>query len=180
MPKPARTEGHVFIAASLDGFIARADDDIDWLTPYASSGEDTGYDAFMARMDGLIMGRRTYEKTLTFDGWDPGKPVVVMSRSDRPLAASKLDVRLSHAAPGELMATLAEDGWTRAYVDGGQIVQAFLKAEMITDITLTRVPILLGGGRPLFGELGREIALTPIATTAFRSGLVQSRYAVAR
>ena len=76
-----RTTGHVFIAASVDGFIARPDGDIDWLTRYAATGEDTGYDAFMATIDGLVMGRATFEKALSFDRWPFSKPVVVMSRT---------------------------------------------------------------------------------------------------
>lgn len=173
--------GHVFIAASLDGFIARRDGDLDWLMKQATEGEDHGYDEFMASVDGLIMGRGSYEKVLTFGEWPYAKPVVVLSRSLSPRdlredLAGK--VRIVDAAPKEIMRTLSEEGWRRAYIDGGQIIQAFLRDGLIADMILTRVPILLGGGIPLFGPLDNDIALRHVGTKAYGSGLVHSKYEV--
>jgi len=174
-----KTTGHVFIAASVDGFIARSDGDIDWLTRYAAAGEETGYDAFMASIDGLVMGRATFEKVLSFDAWPFSKPAVVMSRtlSQGELRAD-LDgkVRISSLAPQPLMQALASEGWSRAYIDGGRVIQSFLQEKLISDIVLTRIPVLLGDGIPLFGRLADDLPLRHVETTTFASGLVQSRY----
>jgi len=175
--------GHVFIATSLDGFIARADGDIEWLDAYASSGEDHGYETLMASVDGLIMGRATYEKALTFGAWPYTKPVIVMSASLTKAAlpgnlAGK--VQLSAEPPRGAMVRLAQEGWRHAYIDGGKLIQSFLREDLIDDMIITRVPVLLGAGIPLFGPLERDIPLRHVETTAFASGLVQSKYAVAR
>ena len=175
------TTGHVYIAVSIDGFIARPDGGLDWLMKQPTAGEDYGYDAFMASVDGLIMGRASYEKVLTFAEWPYRKPVVVLSRTlaggDVPASLAGR-VRISDATPAEVMETLSAEGWRRAYVDGGQIVQSFLRDGLIRDLTLTRIPILLGSGRPLFGRLDRDIDLRHVQTTAHPSGLVHSRYEI--
>ena len=169
------------MAVSLDGFVARADGGVDWLSKYMTEGEDNGFGAFMESVDGLVMGRASYQSVLTFGGWPYTKTVVVMSRTltdaDLPdeLAGR---VRFSNKSPNELMQELAAVGWKRAYVDGGKIVQSFLAEGLIEDMTLTRVPILLGGGIPLFGPLDRDIDLEHIETTPFPSGLVSSKYKV--
>ena len=174
--------GHVFIAASLDGFIARKDGDIDWLMQHSAEGEDYGYDAFMASADGLIMGRGSFEKVLTFDDWPYQKPVVVMSRTmkdgDVP-ERLRGKVRISSETPRALMAALEREGWRRVYVDGGKVIQSFLAAGLIEDMLLTRIPVLIGDGLPLFGPTTRDIALQHLETKAFPSGLVSSRYRLA-
>ena len=175
------TTGHVFMALSLDGFIARSDSSVDWLNKYQSGKEDHGFDAFMASVDGLVMGRASYQNVLTFGEWFYTNPVVVMSRTltdDGIPDKLKDDVRLSNQTPEELMAELDGKGWKRAYIDGGKIVQSFLSAGLIKDLTLTRVPILLGGGIPLFGPLQQDIDLAHIETMAFQSGLVASKYSI--
>lgn len=173
--------GHVFIAASMDGFIARKDGDLDWLMEYDTGDEDHGYDAFMASVDGLIMGRGTFEKVLTFGDWPYQRPVIVMSsrltKKDVPKNL-KDKVRISNQAPDELMETLDKEGWNKAYVDGGKVIQSFLRAGLISDIILTRVPILIGDGLPLFGTLEADIKLNHVETTSFPSGLVGSKYKV--
>ncbi|MFO1183291.1 MAG: dihydrofolate reductase family protein [Bauldia sp.] len=177
----AAITGHVFIAASVDGFIARSDGDIAWLDRYAPGMEDHGYDAFMAGIDGLVMGRGTFEKVLTFGGWPFAKPVTVLSDTLREKdlrgdLAGK--VRVSALAPREAMAKFAADGWRRVYVDGGKVIQSFLREGLIADMTVTRIPVLLGDGIPLFGSLPADVALRHVATRAFPSGLVQSTYAI--
>ncbi len=177
--KTMMTEGHVYIAVSLDGFIARPDGDLDWLMKQPTDGEDYGYEAFMASVDGLIMGRGSFEKVLTFPDWPYAKPVVVLSRTLRSADipdALEGRVRVLSASPPQVMERLAAEGWRHAYVDGGRIVQSFLRDGLIRDLTLTRIPILLGQGRPLFGPLDRDIDLKHIETKTFTSGPVQSRY----
>ena len=179
---PAATSGHVFIAASLDGYIARADGGIGWLDKYAAGGEDTGYNAFMASIDGVVMGRGTFEKVLSFGAWPFRKPVIVLSRTlMQSEVRADLDgkVRISTLTPKSLMDGLAAEGWRRAYIDGGKVIQSFLREGLIADIILTRVPILLGNGIPLFGETQDDVSLRHVETRAFNSGLVQSRYDIA-
>ncbi len=173
--------GHVFIAASLDGYVARRDGGLDWLMKQNTEGEDHGYDAFMASVDGLVMGRGSFETVLSFDEWPYEKPVVVMSQrltDDDVPDALKARVRLSDLSPADLMRQLEGEGWERVYVDGGKVVQSFLRAGLIADILLTRIPILIGDGRPLFGGLEGDIDLEHIGTRAYPSGLVRSEYRV--
>jgi dihydrofolate reductase len=174
---------HAFIAASLDGFIARPDGSLDWLTPFNAVGEDHGYDAFLADMDGIIMGRGTYETVLAFGAWPYALPVIVLSQS---LTVDDIPDHLADAVAicdmslPDLLAALDDEGWARAYVDGGQVLQSFLRDGLLDDITLTRVPVLLGQGRPLFGALPGDVALHHHATHSFASGIISSTYSVIR
>ncbi|MBL0374110.1 dihydrofolate reductase [Rhizobium sp. KVB221] len=172
---------HVFIATSLDGFIARRNGDIDWLTALPPDGGDYGYSAFLETMDGVIMGRATFEKVLTFGAWPFSKPVVVLSgrlkAGDLPAELAG-KVRVFDGTPLTVADTLTSEGWRRAYVDGGRLIQSFLRAGLIADLVLSRLPVLLGDGLPLFGPLDNDLALAHIRTEAFESGLVQSQYRV--
>ncbi|MGH1479782.1 MAG: dihydrofolate reductase family protein [Geminicoccales bacterium] len=169
------------MAMSLDGFIARLDGAIDWLTKQKVDGEEHGFDAFMASVDGMVMGRASYQNVLTFGDWPYKMPVTVMSQTltntDVP-DELKGRVRFSNRTPQELMEQLKIEGWKRAYVDGGKIVQSFLSAGLIEDMTLTHIPILLGDGLPLFGRLTKDIDLEHIETQSFPSGLVTSKYKI--
>lgn len=173
---------HVFIATSLDGYIARKNDDIDWLTGFSSHGEDHGYDTHIAEMDGIIMGRGTYEKVLAFDQWYYSKPVLVLSQTLDPASVPahlKGKVEISAATPEAAMAIATERGWQRVYADGGKLIQSFLRAGLIDDMIISRIPILLGDGIPLFGPLANDVTLDHLETKAFPSGLVQSHYRIA-
>lgn len=175
--------GHVFIATSLDGFIARSDGDIEWLLKRDDPSEDHGYNSFIADIDGIILGRRTYEKVLTFEEWFYSKPVIVLSKTltNSNIPERLMDkVRILDTTPSELMNRLDREGWKRVYVDGGQLIQSFLQEGLIEDMIISKVPVLLGQGRPLFGPLKKEISLEHETTLAFPSGLVQSRYRVCR
>lgn len=175
------TTGHVFMAMSLDGFVAREDHRLDWLMKQKTEGEDHGYDAFMAGVDGLIMGRGSFRNALAFDEWPYHKPVIVMSRSltenDIPVEMRE-KVSLTRLNPHGILTSLAERGWARAYVDGGLIVQSFIRAGLIDDMTITLIPILIGKGRRLFGELDSDIDLDLLSSNSFPSGLVQTRYRI--
>jgi dihydrofolate reductase len=168
----------VFVGTSVDGFIARPDDGLDWLPP--GGGEDHGYDAFMATVDALVIGRKTFEKVLTFDAWPyDEKPVFVLST--RPLAPAPLGATVERiaGAPTDIVSQLAARGYRHVYVDGGIAIQRFLQAGLIQRLIITRVPVLIGRGIPLFGVTERDIPLQHIATRQFASGLVQSEYEVA-
>jgi len=173
--------GHVFIATSLDGFVARADHRLDWLMKQETDGEDHGYDAFMASVDGIVMGRGSFETVLGFDHWPYEKPVIVMSRSlvdgDIP-EQLRSKVRLSQLDPPDLMASLEGEGWTRAYIDGGRLVRSFLQQGLIADLIVSVAPVLIGSGIRLFGSLERDIDLELVGQTSFKSGLVQTHYRV--
>jgi dihydrofolate reductase len=174
---------HVFIAASLDGYIARPDGGIDWLLARDDPAEDHGYDAFIADKEAIVMGRGTYEKALTFDAWYYARPVIVLSTrlAGTPVpAALRGKVRFTAAPPAELMRELDRQGVRRVYVDGGRVVQAFLREGLVEDMVVTTVPVLLGAGRPLFGPVPHEVGLELVASRTFPSGLVQSTLRVQR
>jgi dihydrofolate reductase len=173
--------GHVFIATSLDGFISTPDGGIEWLIRRDDPNEDHGYNDFIRDIDGLIMGRGTYEKAITFDSWQYTIPVLVMSKTlkskDIPISL-KDKIQIVDSSPRDLMRSLDYKGWKKVYVDGGQIIQSFLRDNLIADMVITTAPVLLGEGRNLFGTLNSETSLTHIKTTAFPSGLVQSKYRI--
>lgn len=165
----------VFVGTSLDGFIARVDGSLDFLP--AGGGEPHGYDEFMATVDALVIGRNTYETVLGFDAWPYAqKPVFVLST--RPLAKAPAGALVEHieGSPADVVSLLERRGVQHIYVDGGITIQAFLRAGLIQHLTVTRVPVLIGTGIPLFGELLRDIPLTHLATHQYASGLVQSEY----
>ena len=170
----------VFVGASVDGFIARADGGLDWLP--AGGGEPHGYDEFMASVDAIVIGRNTFEIVLGFDPWPYGdKRVVVLS--SRPLDVSVVRggrVEQRAGDPATIIADLAADGAPNLYIDGGITIQRFLRAGVIERLIVTRVPVLIGEGIPLFGSLDRDIRLGHVATRSYPSGLVQSEYRIGR
>jgi len=168
----------VFVGASVDGFIARPDGALDFLPP--GGGEEHGYAAFFASVDAVVIGRKTYETVLAFDKWPYGtKPVFVLSsRPPAPAPAGAVVTHLS-GAPADVVSKLEARGVRHAYVDGGITIQRFLEAGLVHRLVVTRVPVLIGEGIPLFGVTGRDIALKHVATRSYASGLVQSEYEVA-
>ncbi len=176
----------VFIATSLDGFIARENGDIDWLS-VADQGkqdptEDYGYAAFFDTVDAVVMGRGTFEKVLTFGEWPYGsKAVVALSKRQLEIPEHlSATVHATTSAPVELARELAEEGHRHAYIDGGQTIQSFLGAGLVDRLIITRIPVLLGAGRPLFGRLPADVRLRHVRTTDYANGLVQSEYEVIR
>ncbi len=172
----------VYIATSLDGFIARENGEIDWLSGEGSegSGEDYGYKEFMDTVDVVVMGRNTYEKVLTFGEWPYGtRPVVVLSSRAVTIPEHIAQfVESMPCSPLSLVSQLSERGARHLYVDGGKTIQGFLNAGLIQQLILTRIPILIGSGIPLFGPLKHDIKLRHIETRQLASGLVQSKYEV--
>ena len=173
----------VYIATSLDGYIARKDGSIDWLNEANSlvpEGEDCGFFAFIDSVDALIMGRKTFENVLSFGQWPYGDTsVIVLSRNtvDIPKELSKT-VSCTSEAPAELSKRLEDQGAKRFYVDGGMTIQSFLNEGLIRDITITRIPTVIGNGISLFGELKADIKLKDIATKVYDFGFVQSTYEI--
>ena len=137
------------------------------------------FEAFIADIDALVMGRHTYEKVRAFPEWPYGElPVVILSTQSAPHGAEP--VRWMSGEPASVVARLAEAGCRHLYIDGGQTVQRFLQAGLIDELTITRVPLLLGGGIPLFGADAPEQRLRLLAVTQSDNGFVQERYAVQR
>jgi len=168
----------VFVGTSLDGFIARPNGAFDFLP--TGGGEPHGYDEFMATVDALVIGRHTFETVLSFGGWAYGKkPVFVLSSRPLPSVPAGAVVERMAGEPAAIVAQLEPRGIQHAYVDGGITIQRFLQARLIQRLIITRVPVLIGSGIPLFGPSPHDIALRHIATRQYQSGLVQSEYEVA-
>jgi dihydrofolate reductase len=167
----------VFIGTSLDGFIARTDGALDFLP---EDPEPHGYEEFIASVDALVIGRKTYETVLGFDGWPYGERRVFVL-STRPLAdpPAGAHVERMSGAPADIVSALSARGVKHIYVDGGITIQRFLEAGVIERLIITRVPVLIGSGIPLFGALSRDVRLRHVATRQYPSGLVQSEYVIA-
>jgi dihydrofolate reductase len=167
----------VFIGTSVDGFIARTDGGLDWLPE--GGGEEHGYEAFIASVDALVIGRNTYETVLGFEAWPYGeKPVYVLStRAIDPAPAGAIVTHMS-GEPAQIVAQLEARGVGHIYVDGGITIQRFLEAGLIQRLIITRVPVLLGLGIPLFGPLPHDVRLEHVRTRDYPSGLVQSEYLI--
>lgn len=179
------TKCSVFIATSLDGFISRDDGSIDWLmkaNTLVPPGEDGGYKSFISTVDGLVMGRNSYEQVVSFDEWPYGTlPVVVISCQTitipeplRPFVSSSAET------PTALVERLSKQGMKHLYIDGGLTIQGFLANDLINELTITLVPVLLGSGRSLFGTLKHDIELHHLATKTIDGGFVQVKYRISR
>ncbi len=170
----------VYIATSVDGFIARSDGAIDWLMDFQPPvpNEDYGYAEFMGETDALVIGRKTYELALTFGAWPyQGKKVIVLStRSPELPERLRSSVSMTSDSPQQIRAALERAGSRSVYVDGGLTIQSFIRADLIDEITVTRVPILLGAGVPLFGETDADVKLEHVKTRSYANGFVQSTY----
>ena len=158
---------------SVDGFIARTNDDLDFLE--VGHSDPHGYEEFIATIDAFVWGRGTFDKVKNFKDWPVGKkPVFVLS--SRPLKDKRVE-RLS-GEPAAIVEQLAKRGIKNLYVDGGITVQRFLAAGLIDRLVITRVPVLIGSGIPLFGPVPHDIKLKHVATRSYPSGLVQTEYLV--
>jgi dihydrofolate reductase len=173
----------VFVGVSLDGFIARPNGDLDWLMG-EGGGESAeyGYNEFIADIDAIVMGRRTFEKVLTFDKWYYGKKrVVVLTNHSIDLSVAQARggvVEVMAGAPAQIADKLATSGARRLYVDGGITIQEFVRVGLIHRLIISRLPVLIGSGIPLFGSLPRDIRLSHIATRTYPGGMVQSEYRI--
>ena len=168
----------VFVGTSVDGFIARPNGDLDFLPP--GGGEPHGYNEFIATVDVIVIGRKTFETVLAMEDWPYGdKRVVVLSSRPVDLSGVGGVVEQMGGPPADIVSQLGASGAHHLYVDGGITIQGFLRAGLIQRFVITRVPVLIGSGVPLFGTLPRDVRLHHIATRHYPSGLVQSEYQVA-
>ena len=171
------TSTHVYIGTSLDGFIARPDGDFAWLSKFADDDAINAYDEFMAGIDALVIGRGTFETVLTFPTWPYNKPVFVLSRSIKEVPEPLRDkVSILTLTPAQMLEHLGEKGFRSAYIDGGKVIQSFLAADLIDELIISKVPVLIGSGIPLFGSIDADICYNHVRTTVCSNGLVRSYY----
>ena len=170
----------VFCGVSVDGFLARPDNTLDFLD--AGGQEPHGFEEFYAGVDVVVIGRKTFEIVLTLGEWFYGKkPVVVLSSRQLDFSSIKEGV-VEHMSgePAEISEQLSARGFQHAYIDGGITIQRFLAAGLIDRLVITRVPVLIGAGIPLFGPVPGDISLRHVATRSYKGGLVQSEYEINR
>ena len=173
----------VFVGLSVDGMIARPDGAFDFLTGDGPppEGDFNGYQAFFATVDALLVGRNTYDVVSAFPEWPyGGTPVFVLSHRALGTAPTGAVVERLEGAIESALAALAERGVEHLYVDGGDVVQQLLRAGRADRLVLTRVPVLIGSGIPLFGALDGDLRMRHVATRVLDGGAVQSEYEAAR
>ncbi len=167
----------VYIGTSLDGFIARKDGDIDWLVRFANDEAIHAYEEFISRIDAIVIGRGTFEKVLTFPSWPYEKNVFVLSSTIKKVAETiKEKVTILSMKPAELLSYLSGKGFSDIYIDGGKVIQSFLKEDLVDELIISKTPVLIGSGIPLFGYLDIDLHFKHIQTTASSNGLVRSYY----
>jgi dihydrofolate reductase len=167
----------VYIGTSLDGFIAREDGDIDWLVKYQNKEVHDSYKEFISRIDAMVIGRGTFEKVITFPEWPYEEKVFVLSTSLKQIPETLNEKAILVAMkPAELLSYLSDKGFSNIYVDGGKVIQSFLKEDLIDELIITRVPELIGKGIPLFGYLDNDLQFEHIKTNIYSDGLVKSHY----
>ena len=169
---------YVYIATSLDGFIATSDGGIDWLMETSNPDKsDYGYADFMDNIDALVMGRNTFDKVLTFGEWSYAKPVFVLSNTLTEVPESVVGkAEIVNGDIKQLIHKLNQQGYKNLYIDGGKAIQSFLKEGLIDEMIITRIPVLLGKGIPLFGEIDYSLKFKHIKTEVFNNTFVKSHY----
>src|SRR5512138_1379693 len=167
----------VFIGTSLDGFIARTDGDLDWLTRFADEEAIRAYEEFINKIDAIVIGRGTFEKIVSFPSWPYKQKAFVLSASLKQLPATLKDkATLLSMKPKELLGYLSGLGFLSIYVDGGKVIQSFLKEDLVDELIISKVPLLIGNGIPLFGFLAADLQFKHIRTEVQSNGLVRSFY----
>jgi len=167
----------VYVGTSLDGFIARTDGDLGWLSQFANDEAIKAYEEFINSIDAIVIGRATFEKVLTFSAWPYSKKVFVLSNSIKEATgAAKEKVIILSMRPKELLIHLSAIGIVNIYIDGGVVIQDFLKEDLIDELIIAKAPILIGSGIPLFGYLDIDLQFRHISTQVQSNGLVRSYY----
>lgn len=169
----------VYIATSLDGYIADAEGSVGFLDTFPfPEGDDMGYAAFMSNVDALLMGRKTFETVMGFGvEWPYSKPVFVWSQTLSAIPAHlESRVRLVAGDVHEVLHDIHAQGFNRLYIDGGQVIQSFLREDLIDEMTLTTIPVVLGSGTPLFGKTNDMLKFRCVHSSTYTNGLVQCRY----
>jgi dihydrofolate reductase len=173
---------YLYVATSLDGYIATRDGGLDWLFDIPNPEQsDFGYAEFIGVIDAIVMGRHTFEKVLSFGVWPYDKPVFVLSSTLMEVPEEVADkVEIVSGEVRVLVGQLQERGYHNLYVDGGRVIQSFLEEDLIDEMIITRIPIVLGDGIPLFGTLSRSLQFSHRKTETLNNSLVKSYYTRAR
>lgn len=169
----------IYIATSLDGYIAETNGNIDWLHAIPNpTGSDFGFTTFMEQVDALIMGKNTFETVCNFEGpWPYSKPVYVLSNSLKEIPAKLKDKsQLIKGSPKEVLSQLKSKGIHKVYIDGGVTIQSFLKEDLIDEMIISKIPVILGSGIPLFSKLDKKLWFEHISTEVLLNQLVKSHY----
>ena len=167
----------VYIGTSLDGFIARPDGNIDWLTQYANDDAINAYKEFMNGIDAIVIGRGTFEKILTFPSWPYEKKAFVLSTTLKQLPNTLKDqANLLSMTIKEMLSYLSQTGFSSIYIDGGKVIQSFLEEDAIDELIISSVPLLIGNGIPLFGFISADLKFKHMRTEIQSNGLVRSYY----
>lgn len=169
----------VFIATSLDGYIADKNGEIDWLHSIPNPDQvDLGYLEFMEHIDALVMGRTTFETVCGFDmDWPYQKPVYVLSNKLNEIPdLYRNKVFLVKGSLPEILAQIHQNGHYRLYIDGGTTIQGFLKEDLIDELWISIIPVLLGGGAPLFAALAQRLNFELIESKVYLDKMVQNRF----
>lgn len=168
----------VYIATSLDGYIATPNGGIEWLSEFPNpSKSDYGYSEFIDKIDALVMGRKTFEMVSSYQPWPYTKKVFVLSNSLKEISAPLVDkAEIIDGDLKSIVKKLNEKGYKELYIDGGKTVQSFLKKNMIDELIISKIPIILGDGIPLFGRQDHSLKFEHCSTEVFEGGLVKSHY----
>lgn len=168
----------VYIATSIDGYIADKNGKIDWLLKIPNpSDSDYGFSDFMKRVDAIVMGRNTFQTVMNFKDWPYPKKVFVLSKTLKTIPHEfndKAEIISSH--PHEIVSELAKRGFHHLYIDGGKTIQSFLKCDLIDELIITRIPVILGYGTPLFAKQEIELEFKHEQTEIYENGLIKSTY----
>jgi len=169
----------VYIGTSLDGFISAPDGSLDWLSYVPiPEGNDLGFSEFMERIDAVVMGRKTFQTLLGFGvGWHYPKPGLILSSTMNSAPEEFANhVQFASGTPGEVVAFAKDQGFENLYIDGGTTIQGFLRDDLIDEMIFTQIPILLGGGDRLFGDLEQPLGFELVDSRVLLGQLVKRRY----
>lgn len=174
----SRPKISIYIASSIDGYIARKDGNLDWLHYGHTGDEDYGFKKFTSTIDAVIMGKNTYEVVSSFDEWAyKNKRVIVLSNT---LTEVRKEAELFSGKLTELLAKLHAENVKHIWVDGGITASKFLEAGLVDDLTISIIAMILGSGIPLFSTMNQERRCHLVSTQSYPSGLVQLKYKIVR
>jgi len=174
-----KSKNSVYIGVSIDGYIADRNGGLEWLDAIPNPNQDTmGYVEFTSRIDALVMGRTTFETVCSFDiEWPYQKPVFVLSRTLTEIPKKYADkVFLVNGSLTEVLEHIHNKGFYRLYIDGGSVVQSFLREDLIDEMIISTLPVLLGGGTPLFSDLPSHLNFECVKSTVYLDQIVQNHY----
>ena len=166
----------VYIAISIDGYIARSDGNLDWLDRVGGFDEDYGFQTLLDSIDAVILGRKTYEAAATVPDWPyKGKRIVILSNT---LKTVREGAEIFRGDITQLLSQLNSDGIKHIWIDGGLTISKFLNLQMVDSMTLSVIPVILGAGIPLYHAIDKELSCSLVSSQSYPSGLVQLKYEI--